>query len=44
MTGFLAGHPDRQLEATETFFETILVGKLMFVFFRPLQGYLQKPT
>ena len=28
----------------ETFFETTLFGKLIFVFFRPLQGYLQKPT
>ena len=41
MTGSLAGHPDRrQLEATETVFDTILVGKLIFVFL----DLFRKPT
>ena len=43
MAGSLSGHPDRQLHTTETRFEIVFVGKLIFVVFRPLLGYLQKP-
>ena len=43
MTGPRSGHPDRQLGATETRFAIVCVGKLVFVVFKPLQGYLRKP-